>query len=121
MLSIELTDVLQPATTDTAPAATGSPQATATPADVVAEAPGDGNADESAATSYDETDSAMGDMADGDSTRSVASTILRHRYEFGRRYHKYREGEVSCFSLGIELTMVDVSLSTGKASAQRKD
>jgi hypothetical protein len=41
-----------------------------------------------------ESDSAYGDdeslLSD---TTSIASTILRHRWENGRRYHKFREGE----------------------------
>ncbi|KAF4543068.1 Sam dependent methyltransferase [Lasiodiplodia theobromae] len=38
----------------------------------------------------DSNDSAFGD--DISDTTSVASTIWRHRYENGRRYHKFREG-----------------------------
>lgn len=44
------------------------------------------------ASEDDSNDSAYGDDALSDTT-SVASSIHRHRYEHGRRYHKYREGE----------------------------
>ncbi|KAF2205987.1 S-adenosyl-L-methionine-dependent methyltransferase [Delitschia confertaspora ATCC 74209] len=40
----------------------------------------------------DVDDSAYGDDALSDTT-SIPSTIYRHRYENGRRYHKFREGE----------------------------
>ncbi|KAF2454064.1 S-adenosyl-L-methionine-dependent methyltransferase [Lineolata rhizophorae] len=39
-----------------------------------------------------ELDSAYGDDALSDTT-SITSSILAHRYEHGRRYHKFREGE----------------------------
>ncbi|KAF2268107.1 S-adenosyl-L-methionine-dependent methyltransferase [Lojkania enalia] len=43
---------------------------------------------------FDTSDSAYGDDDDILSdTTSIPSTILRHRYENGRRYHKFREGE----------------------------
>ncbi|KAL1624129.1 hypothetical protein SLS54_004058 [Diplodia seriata] len=38
----------------------------------------------------DSNDSAFGD--DISDTTSITSTIWRHRYENGRRYHKFREG-----------------------------
>lgn len=41
----------------------------------------------------DESDSAYGDEDDLSDTTSIPSTIWRHRYENGRRYHKFREGE----------------------------
>ncbi|XTI92278.1 S-adenosyl-L-methionine-dependent methyltransferase [Cenococcum geophilum] len=44
------------------------------------------------ASEDDSNDSAYGDDVLSDTT-SVASSIHRHRYEHGRRYHKYREGE----------------------------
>ncbi|CAG5146648.1 uncharacterized protein ALTATR162_LOCUS1913 [Alternaria atra] len=42
--------------------------------------------------STDDTDSALGDD-DASDTTSIASTIHKGRFENGRRYHKYREGE----------------------------
>lgn len=36
-------------------------------------------------------DSALGDDELSDTT-SIASSIMKHRYEHGRRYHKFREG-----------------------------
>ncbi|KAF2738092.1 S-adenosyl-L-methionine-dependent methyltransferase [Polyplosphaeria fusca] len=41
----------------------------------------------------DSADSAYGDDGMLSETTSIPSTILRHRYENGRRYHKFREGE----------------------------
>ncbi|RAR16253.1 S-adenosyl-L-methionine-dependent methyltransferase [Stemphylium lycopersici] len=41
----------------------------------------------------DDTDSALGDDDAISDTTSIASTIHRGRFENGRRYHKYREGE----------------------------
>jgi SAM-dependent methyltransferase len=41
----------------------------------------------------DESDSAYGDDDHLSDTTSIPSTIWRHRYENGRRYHKFREGE----------------------------
>lgn len=40
-----------------------------------------------------DSDSAYGDDDLFSDTTSIPSTILRHRYENGRRYHKFREGE----------------------------
>ncbi|XPS73865.1 hypothetical protein M3J07_005988 [Ascochyta lentis] len=42
---------------------------------------------------FDESDSAYGDSDHLSDTTSIPSTIWRHRYENGRRYHKFREGE----------------------------
>ncbi|KAF1842507.1 S-adenosyl-L-methionine-dependent methyltransferase [Cucurbitaria berberidis CBS 394.84] len=44
-------------------------------------------------TSPDDSDSAYGDDDHLSDTTSIPSTIWRHRYENGRRYHKFREGE----------------------------
>ncbi|KAF3036196.1 hypothetical protein E8E12_006525 [Didymella heteroderae] len=41
----------------------------------------------------DESDSAYGDSDHLSDTTSIPSTIWKHRYENGRRYHKFREGE----------------------------
>jgi hypothetical protein len=41
----------------------------------------------------DDTDSALGDDDQASETTSIASTIMNHRFENGRRYHKFREGE----------------------------
>lgn len=41
----------------------------------------------------DDTDSALGDDDAASDTTSIASSIHRGRFENGRRYHKYREGE----------------------------
>ncbi|EUC37180.1 hypothetical protein COCCADRAFT_86508 [Bipolaris zeicola 26-R-13] len=41
----------------------------------------------------DDTDSALGDDDTASDTTSIASSIYRGRFENGRRYHKYREGE----------------------------
>lgn len=40
-----------------------------------------------------DTDSAYGDSDHLSDTTSIPSTIWKHRYENGRRYHKFREGE----------------------------
>ncbi|KAF2632418.1 S-adenosyl-L-methionine-dependent methyltransferase [Macroventuria anomochaeta] len=42
---------------------------------------------------FDESDSAYGEPDHLSDTTSIPSTIWRHRYENGRRYHKFREGE----------------------------
>ncbi|KAH6616774.1 S-adenosyl-L-methionine-dependent methyltransferase [Boeremia exigua] len=42
---------------------------------------------------FDESDSAYGDSDHLSDTTSIPSTIWKHRYENGRRYHKFREGE----------------------------
>src|SRR5262245_37840179 len=39
------------------------------------------------------SDSAYGDDDDFSDTTTIPSTIMRHRWENGRRYHKFREGE----------------------------
>jgi len=44
-------------------------------------------------SSTDESDSAYGDDDQLSDTTSITSTIWKHRYENGRRYHKFREGE----------------------------
>ncbi|CAN9207857.1 unnamed protein product [Alternaria alternata] len=43
--------------------------------------------------STDDTDSALGDDDAISDTTSIASSIHKGRFENGRRYHKYREGE----------------------------
>jgi ribosomal protein L11 methylase PrmA len=42
---------------------------------------------------FDSSDSAYGDSDHLSDTTSIPSTIWKHRYENGRRYHKFREGE----------------------------
>ncbi|KZM27185.1 hypothetical protein ST47_g1708 [Ascochyta rabiei] len=42
---------------------------------------------------FDESDSAYGDSDHLSDTTSIPSAIWKHRYENGRRYHKFREGE----------------------------
>lgn len=55
----------------------------------------DGTASTSISSSTDETDSAFGDQSDTSSgyTASLLSQIREYKYENGRRYHSYREGE----------------------------
>lgn len=40
----------------------------------------------------DDADSAFGDSLIDDETKTLASYITEYRYEFGRRYHAYRDG-----------------------------
>jgi SAM-dependent methyltransferase len=40
-----------------------------------------------------DVDSALGESIDGSFSTSLASSIRRYKYENGRRYHAYREGE----------------------------
>lgn len=41
----------------------------------------------------DDSDSAYGgDSLIGDDTKTLSTYITQHRYEYGRRYHAYRDG-----------------------------
>jgi hypothetical protein len=79
-------DALNPTPSPALPASSPSP-------------PGDFNtqavhADPNIPIDYQDADSAYGDSEDQFSdTTSIASTIMRHRWENGRRYNKFREGE----------------------------
>src|SRR2546421_2047833 len=42
---------------------------------------------------YNDNDSALGASVNGSYSTSLASSILDYRYENGRRYHAYRDGE----------------------------
>src|SRR2546423_9826381 len=42
---------------------------------------------------YNDNDSALGGSVNGSYSTSLASSILDYRYENGRRYHAYRDGE----------------------------
>jgi hypothetical protein len=57
-----------------------------------------------------ETDSAYGDAEDYLSdTTSIASTIMKHRWENGRRYNKFCEGEYYAPNDEIHADMMDIT------------
>lgn len=57
-----------------------------------------------------DTDSAYGDAEDYLSdTTSIASSIMKHRWENGRRYNKFREGEYFAPNDEIHADMMDIT------------
>lgn len=42
--------------------------------------------------SYGDSDSAYADSLIGDDTKTLSTYITDYRYEYGRRYHAYRDG-----------------------------
>jgi hypothetical protein len=53
----------------------------------------DGNEDYGEMDVFDDNDSALGGSLIGYDTQTIASYITDYRYENGRRYHAYRDGE----------------------------
>ncbi|EDU51372.1 hypothetical protein PTRG_08453 [Pyrenophora tritici-repentis Pt-1C-BFP] len=82
-----------------APAASSTPQASAGSAQAPLPSENEGPAASAqqvnphVVVDNDDTDSALGDDDAISDTTSIASTIHRGRFENGRRYHKFREGE----------------------------
>ena len=48
---------------------------------------------------FNDNDSALGGSLIGHDTQTVASCMTDYRYENGRRYHAYRDGEYWVFSV----------------------
>jgi len=60
---------------------------------------------------FDDNDSAFGGSLIGSDTDTLASYITDYRYENGRRYHSYRDGEywVRCVIFGHDRHHVNTS------------